>query len=143
MLEMRTHPRTFRSAFFEPIALTQEELDARSDCHGGPTPPREHCRPLPRRRGLPLREGGPDLGPGEPLQHLSPARASKVPLRFLQKGPTSWDGSQVPLALRDLPRHRVGLSLTTSRQPPARLQESFSGMRVVSFLPPSSPFFLS
>ena len=28
MLEMRTHPRTFRSAFFEPIALTQEELDA-------------------------------------------------------------------------------------------------------------------
>ena len=29
----------------------------------------------------------------------------------------------MPLALRDLPRHRVGLSLTTSRQPPARLQE--------------------
>ena len=31
MLEMRTHPRTFRSAFFEPIALTQEELDAIGD----------------------------------------------------------------------------------------------------------------
>ena len=46
MLEMRTHPRTFRSAFFEPIALTQEEL-GRSDCHGGPGPASSTLSALP------------------------------------------------------------------------------------------------
>ena len=77
---------------------------------------------------------------------FSPARASKVIVGFLQKCPTSWDGSQVPLALRDLPRHRVGLSLTTSRQPPARLQEKEASVGCAWFrfyLPPLPPFSLS
>ncbi|CAE7523088.1 unnamed protein product, partial [Symbiodinium sp. CCMP2456] len=31
MLEMRTHPRTFRSPFFEPIALAMEEIESQDD----------------------------------------------------------------------------------------------------------------
>ena len=77
MVEMRTHARTFRSAFFAPIALTQKKA-GRPDCHGGPAPPRAHCWPLPcqgRRRG--------GAAPS-PRCLLRPCRASKLPLRYFR-----------------------------------------------------------
>ena len=57
LLEMRTHPCT--APFFEPLALTEEEIQIQIAARG-------HCRTFPcqRRRQLSLEKGGANLGSG-------------------------------------------------------------------------------
>ncbi|CAE7360270.1 cpt [Symbiodinium microadriaticum] len=89
MLEMRTHPCTFSSAFFEPLALTMEEIEAQIAM--GNRPPLENIvGPFHAKDDagtFPLAEGGADLGPGEPLQVVWSQLHRQTPLCGVEPPP--------------------------------------------------------